>query len=154
MNLLHHLLLFLRKSHYSLFPKLKFICKIFFLYFYVFLFCLRIRTVYYGKNFLITGINNSQIEQNLGNTRRCDRMFQSNFSLPVNARMQFCIVVMASSVHQFWSFFCYGVFQFIKLIEIFCRIDGFILRKKLIIDYSFPILPNGQKNFLRVKSKR
>ena len=40
---------------------------------------------------------------------------------------------MASSVRQFWLFSCYGVFRFIKLIfAIFCRIDDFTSRKKLI----------------------
>ena len=59
------------------------------------------------------------------------------------------IVVIASSIRQFWSFFYYGVFQFIKLIAIFCRIDDFILRS--LVDYIFSILLNRQKNFLRMK---
>ena len=47
---------------------------------------------------------------------------------------------MAWSVRQFWLFSCYGVFRFIKLIfAIFCRIDDFISRKKLM-NYTFPIL--------------
>ena len=46
-----------------------------------------------------------------------------------------------TSIRQFWLLFCDGGFQFIKLIAIFCRIDGFILRKELIV------------NFLRMKSR-
>ena len=62
------------------------------------------------------------------------------------------IVMIASSIRQFWSFFCYSVFQFIKLIATFSKIDGFTLRKELI-NYTFPILSNGEKNFLRMKSR-
>lgn len=64
--------------------------------------------------------------------------------------MRFCIV--ASSGRQFWLFFCFDI---IKLITIFCRIDGFTLRKELrVVEYIFPISPHRQKNFLRVKSRQ
>ena len=47
--------------------------------------------------------------------------------------MWFCIVVMVSSICQFWPFFCYGVFQFIKLIaNYFSKLMASTLKKELI----------------------
>ena len=138
--LLYHFLPSLKKLHYSVFPKLLgFICKIFL---EVFIFAYGLERIYHGKNFLITGTNNSQIERDL--ERREDAIEYSN-QIPIKqlfsynqCNVRFCIIVIASSVRHFWLFFCYSVFQFIKLIAIFSKIDGFTLRKKLIVNLSNP----------------
>lgn len=108
----------------------------------VFLFHLQIGTIYHRKNFLITKTSNSQIAQDLGSTEyMVERSNQTAFFFTVNAT--FYIVVMISLVRQFWPYFCYGGFQFIKLITVFGRIDDFTLRKELIVNYIFLIPSNG-----------
>ena len=59
-------------------------------------------------------------------------MSQSNRnSLFLTANTTYDFVVMKNNtlVRQFWPFFYYGDFQFIELIAIFCRIDGFFSEK-------------------------
>ena len=120
----------LRKPHYSLFLKLlRLTCKIFL---GVFLFCLRIRTVHHKENLLMTETSNSRIQRYLGNTEDAiERPNQTTLQLFFynQCNMRFYIIAMknnASSVRKFWPFFYYGDFQFIKLIAIFSKIDGFL----------------------------
>ena len=110
-----------------------FICKIFLEVCFYFTFGL--------ESFIIERIfNNIRIDQDLGYIE--DAIERPNQTVFLSVNIRFYIVMMTSSVRQF-SFFYYGVFQFIKLIAMFSKINDFTLRKKFIVNYIFLIPLNG-----------
>ena len=86
--------------------------------------------------FLIRETSNNQIEQDLENTEDaidCRNQAIITFFLQ---SMQHVILHYDGLVGLSILTVFHGIFQFINLIAIFSKIDGFTLRKELIIDLS------------------
>ena len=95
----------------------------------VFISLTEIWDIYHGQNFLTRETSNNRMEQ--GKVERPNQTVIV-FVLRPTQRMRFCVVAMkndASSVRQFWPFFCHGGFQLIELIAIFVRIWSFHLEE-------------------------